>query len=193
MDDEAARDVHDGLDFGQPILPERLPALHQIHDLIGEIGHSAELDRAPERDDVGIDALRDVMSAGETGVFRRHPQGHAPPESSRPVVGLCDDESARADPEVDGLVQIARVLLEGVGTGDADVRDAVLDVGGHVDRLHEERAISVGQLDHQTAIVGPTHAVERDPGAREQLRCGDEDAPLRQRDRERLGHEVRPA
>ena len=37
MNDEPTGDVHDRLDLDQAILPKRLPALHQIHDLIGEM------------------------------------------------------------------------------------------------------------------------------------------------------------
>ena len=99
-----------------------------------------DLDRAVELDDLGDDAARLQVAAGDLGELGRVAQVDLRRLVDRAVLGLGDDHAAAADAEVERLVEIAVLLLQHVAPRDAEVGGAVLDVGGHVGVAHDQHA-----------------------------------------------------
>ena len=92
-------------------------------------------------------------------------------------------------PEIDRLVEVAGLLGEHVAARDAEVGGAVLDVGRHVDRLDQQHAVAIGQVDREPPIIGARDRLRGEPRLREHPRGGGEDPPLGEGEREGSAHQ----
>ena len=86
-------------------------------------------------------AFRGEVLARRLHVLGRDADARAPLHGTAPVViaPRGDHEPAAADAEIERLVKaLAAVLEQDVLAGDAEVGGAVLDVGRHVGRAHDD-------------------------------------------------------
>ena len=118
-----------------------------------------DLDRAVELDDLGDDAARLQVAAGDLGELGRVAQVDLRALVDRAVRGLGDHHAAAPDAEIERLVEIAVLLLQHVAPGDAEVGGAVLDVGGHVGVAHDQHAQRV--LGDRRSPAGARRAPSR--------------------------------
>ena len=152
IDNEAGADVHDALDFHQPVGLERLAAADQIDDGLRQARQRRQLHAAVELDEVHVHTLAGKKLARNGRIFGGH--GDAPARAGGAGVVKARRHGhghvAAGDAQVQRLVQARRALLgQHIQPGHAQVGAAVGHVSGHVAGAHEDDAhvITAGWQD----------------------------------------------
>ena len=140
-------------------------------------------------------ALRGEVLARRAHVLRRDANARAALHRARPVEAAArrDDHAAAADAEVERLVEaVAAVLEQHVLAGDAEVGGAVLHVGRHVGRAHDDER-HAGALRRRGSACATCRGSSAGtmPGGGEQRQRLVEDAPLGQGDGQRRARDYR--
>jgi hypothetical protein len=137
------------------VLLEGRAGFDEVDDEVRETDERGELDRALDKDDLGLHAARGEVIGGDARVLGRHAR-HA--RHLRTISGRGDHHAAAPDTEVERLVQVVAALEQDVAPGDAEVGGAELDIGGDVVRLQEQKAhLAVGRLPDEAAVVAVEH------------------------------------
>jgi hypothetical protein len=169
--DQATAHLEDGLDLDECVLSEGFAAFDEIDDLVGEVRNGTEFNGAPQGDDLGLDALGAIVPQGAVGILGSDPERHPTPQICATSGRLGHRHATASDPEIDGLVEVAAILLEGVESGDADVRDAVFDVGGDVGRFDQQDStvdlIVALEIEQESSVTFAEYAIEVHPGGGE--------------------------
>jgi hypothetical protein len=185
VDDQPRADVADVLQRHQAVGLQRVAALDQVDDQVGQADQRGQFHGAVELDDLDLLALGGEVALGAFDVLGGDAQAPATPRHRRigRRPGAGHHQPAAGDAQVERFVQpLAAMLQQHVLAGDAEVGGAVLHIGRHVagaddDQLH---ARVVGVQDQLAAALG---VVQRaDAGGGQQRHGLLEDAPLGQRD-----------
>jgi hypothetical protein len=194
VDDQARGDLHDLLDLDEVVGAQRAAGGHQVDDRVGQPHQRRELHRAVQLDRVDVHALGGEVLARDGHVLGGHAQPRAPAHRGGVVEPAPDRHAhpAAADAQIDRLIEaLAAVLEQHVATGHAEVRRAVLDVGGHVGGPDDDQPQArIG--GRQDQLAGVEHrGIDLDADRLQQRQRVVEDAPLGQRERDHASSTVR--